>query len=305
MSSIRNKKRLHHFMMRPVFLLVLSFGVFTAANAKTLIFQSQPEASPEQLVASNSSEPTQAPNAYKPKAQTVSGNSELFFMLEQLQQEVRYLRGMLEEQENQIHRLKLNSKNRYRDIDSRVLDLSKKLSGASPIKSPSVSAIGSSLSTPVVPVGVIGTKESVNDVDAPASVPKVTAANVSLPSEAQKREYQQAYALIKEKNFEEAIKGLHLFIERYPEGDLAGNAYYWLGEVYLVLPQLEQAKQAFSVVVSAFPKHRKAPDALFKLGVSYDRLQDPAKSEQYLNEVQSKFPESTAAKLARSYKINR
>jgi TolA-binding protein len=41
------------------------------------------------------------------------------------------------------------------------------------------------------------------------------------------------------------------------------------------------------------------------LGVSYDRLQNPAKSEQYLNEVQLKFPESTAAKLAKSYKINR
>jgi len=312
MSYIRNQKRLHHYMMRPVFLMVLSLGVITTTNAKTLIFQSQSEASPEQMVASSSSQsvqaPIQAPKVYKTQNQSVSGNSELFFMLEQLQQEVRYLRGMLEEQGNQIHRLKLDSKNRYRDIDSRVLDLSKKLSGASTTESASVSAIGSSLSTPIVPVGkvgAVGKKESVGDVKTLTTAPKVSAAIVSLPSEAQKREYQQAYSLIKDKNFEEAIKRLHIFIERYPEGDLAGNAYYWLGEVYLVLPQLEQAKQAFSVVVSAFPKHRKAPDALFKLGVSYDRLQQPAKSEQYLNQVQLKFPESTAAKLARSYKINR
>jgi len=126
-----------------------------------------------------------------------------------------------------------------------------------------------------------------------------------LPTVDQKREYQQAYDLIKNKNFEEAIKSLLLFIEHYPEGDLAGNAYYWLGEVYLVLPQLEEAKQAFSVVVSAFPMHRKAADALFKLGVSYDRLQDPARAEKYLNEVQLKFPKSTAAKIAKRYKINR
>jgi tol-pal system protein YbgF len=230
-------------------------------------------------------------------------------MLEQLQQEVRYLRGMLEEQGNQIHRIKLNGKNRYRDIDSRVLDLSKKLSGASSLES--VSPIGSSLSTPVVPVASIGVDDlgaegqGLNNVKVIAASAKVPQASSPLPSEAQKREYQQAYGLIKDKNFEGAIKSLHLFIEHYPDGDLAGNAYYWLGEVYLVLPQLEQAKQAFSVVVSAFPRHRKAPDALFKLGVSYDRLQDPAKSEQYLNEVQLKFPESTAAKLAKSYKINR
>lgn len=299
MSLIRNKKGSHHFMIRPVFLLLLSLGVITGSNAKTLIFQSQAEATPDQLVVSNASKSTQAttqaPKMYKTQKQTVSGNTELFFMLEQLQQEIRYLRGMLEEQGNQIHRLKLDGKNRYRDIDSRVLDLSKKISGDSAVKSASVSVIGSSLSTPVVPVvesGVVGGQNSVSP-------------NQSLPSEAQKREYQQAYASIKDNNFEEAIKRLHLFIEHYPEGDLAGNAYYWLGEVYLVLPQLEQAKQAFSVVVSAFPMHRKAPDALFKLGVSYDRLQDPAKSEQYLLEVQLKFPESTAAKLAKSYKINR
>jgi len=302
MSFIRSKKGLHHFMMRPVFLFVLLFGFIASANAKTLIFQSQAEASPEQLVASNlnatGSTSVSAAKVYKTQRQTASANSELFFMLEQLQQEVRYLRGMLEEQSNQIHRLKLNGKNRYRDIDSRVLDLSKKLSDVSSVGS--VSAIGSSLSAPVVPVVSVGEVKAVATTE-----PKASQASSSLPSEAQKREYQQAYSLIKDKNFEEAIKSLHLFIERYPEGDLAGNAYYWLGEVYLVLPQLEQAKQAFSVVVSAFPLHRKAPDALFKLGVSYDRLQDPAKSERYLKEVQLKFPESTAAKLARSYNINR
>jgi len=317
MSFIRTKKGLHQFMMWPVFLMALSFGVIASANAKTLIFQSQSEASPEQLIVSDSSAARSAsasvPKVYKTQRQTTSANSELFFMLEQLQQEVRYLRGMLEEQGNQIHRLKLNGKNRYRDIDSRVLDLSKKLSGVSSIEP--VSAIGSSLSTPVVPVvsieGVGANVEgraagaSVNDVKDIATAPKVSQASSSLPSEAQKREYQQAYGLIKDKNFEGAIESLHLFIEHYPDGDLAGNAYYWLGEVYLVLPQLEQAKQAFSVVVSAFPRHRKAPDALFKLGVSYDRLQDPAKSERYLKEVQLKFPESTAAKLARSYNINR
>ncbi|MFT7185855.1 MAG: tol-pal system protein YbgF [Pseudohongiellaceae bacterium] len=300
---IRIKKGPHHFMMRPVFLLVLSFGVMATAHAKTLIFQTQSAPSPEQLISSSASEPsTQAPRVYKTQSKATSANSELFFMLERLEQEVRYLRGMLEEQGNQIHHLERNGKNRYRDLDSRVLDLSKKVSSNSTVESSSVSAIGSSLSTSIVPVGA---KAGMSDDKVLSGVSKASAANLPVPSEAQKREYQQAYGLIKDKSFEEAIKHLHLFIEHYPEGDLAGNAYYWLGEVYLVLPQLEQAKQAFSVVVSAFPTHRKAPDALFKLGVSYDRLQNPAKSEQYLNEVQLKFPESTAAKLAKSYKINR
>ena len=53
----RNKKRLHHFMMRPVFFMVLVFGVDSVASAKTLVFQSQSQASPEQLLVSNSAEP--------------------------------------------------------------------------------------------------------------------------------------------------------------------------------------------------------------------------------------------------------
>lgn len=308
MTSItRIKKGLHHSMMRPVFLLALSFCLIVNVQAKTLIFQSQSGASPEQLVTSSALKPTQgsaeSSKVYQTQSRPASANSELFFMLEQLQQEVRYLRGMLEEQGNQIHHLELNGKNRYRDLDSRVLDLSKKVSVR--VEGGSVSAIGSSLSTPIVPVSVTTAKELEDDNAALSVAPVASITKLPPPSEAQKREYQQAYGLIKDKKFEEAIKQLHNFIEAYPEGELAGNAYYWLGEVYLVLPQLEQAKQAFSVVVSAFPMHRKAPDALFKLGVSYDRLQDPAKSEQYLNEVQLRFPESTAAKLAKSYRINR
>jgi len=299
----------HHLMMKPVFLLVIVFFI-PSVSAKTLIFQSRSEASPEQVVpvakadSGVSVSVAPAPKALNTRRQTSSANSELFFMLEQLQQEVRYLRGMLEEQANQIHHLKVNGKNRYRDIDSRVLDLSKKFNRISlpsvvPMSKPL--SVGSASKVSLEPVKPMSTAEAVDLV----VTPKAAKTKLSLPSDAQKREYQQAYGLIKEKNFDEAIKQLHLFIEHYPEGALAGNAYYWLGEVYLVLPKLEQARQAFSVVVSAFPDHRKAADALFKLGVSYDRLQDPARSEQYLNEVQLKYPESTAAKLAKSYKINR
>ena len=207
MSFIRSKKGLHHFMMRPVFLFVLLFGFIASANAKTLIFQSQAEASPEQLVASNlnatGSTSVSAAKVYKTQRQTASANSELFFMLEQLQQEVRYLRGMLEEQSNQIHRLKLNGKNRYRDIDSRVLDLSKKLSDVSSVGS--VSAIGSSLSAPVVPVVSVGEVKAVATTESKASQ-----TSSSLPSEAQKREYQQAYSLIKDKNFKYKIRKIKI-----------------------------------------------------------------------------------------------
>jgi len=276
--------------------LALGLGVSESLSAKTLVFQSQSEALPERTVKASEAQPSSVQQTLSSAAS--SANSELFFMLEQLQQEVRSLRGMLEEQANQIRHMQSSGKSRYRDLDSRVLDLSKKMA-----------SIGSASDEPVVsPLKQIDSTRV--EVEPGMSVPVAGVKSpmtrpASPPSDAQKREYQQAYSLIKEKKFDEAIDRLHQFIERYPEGELTGNAYYWLGEVYLVLPKLEQAKQAFTIVVSSFADHRKAADAMFKLGVAYDRLQNPEQSEKYLIEVQSKFPNSTAAKLAKSYKINR
>lgn len=217
-------------------------------------------------------------------------NSELFFMIEQLQQEVRSLRGLVEEQQHLLNRLQKDGKSRYKDLDDRLLSLTKQVNTNKP--APQV----------VVPATSIETNLAQVNTDVPATTQKTVTKE---PTAEQRKAYQDAYAFIKEKKFDEAIDGLHQFLEKYPEGELAGNAYYWLGEVYLVLPKLEQARQSFSIVAKTFPNHRKVADALFKLGVTYDRMQDPEQSERYLNQVQVEFPESTAAKLARSYKINR
>ena len=312
-------------LQKPRQKLVRFFAVFPflfllaePVSAKTLIFQTK---EPEKLPTIDYSA-SEAPaeiiiRKTKPK-QVSSPNSELFFMIEQLQQELGQVRSLVEEQANQIHHLKRNAKSRYLDLDSRVLDLSKKLKATPLSKASSVTDTSlPSLPSSAVSASVPGTSLS----SVPSIVPVMIGGGVALasvgdnnpvvaakPVEAtpeQKQAYQAAYALIKAKKYEEAVEAFDSFIVEFPEGNLTGNAYYWLGEVYLVLPQLEQARQAFSIVVSAYPGHGKVADALFKLGVSYDRLQDPAKSEIYLNQVQKKFPKSTAAKLAKSYKINR
>lgn len=232
-----------------------------------------------------------------PATPAMSANSELFFMLEQLQTEVSSLRGLVEEQAFQIQQMKESDKSRYQDLDNRLLELTRKLEAGG-------ASSGASASAPAyVPPSVVPVSDTAA-VDA-SVVPMPPAAANAEPSEEQKREYQKAYSLIAEKKFDEAIDRFHAYIEKYPEGELTGNAYYWLGEVYLVYPKLEQAKQAFLIVVRSFKGHRKESDALFKLAAVFDQLQDPVSSEKYLNEVQARFPDSTAAKLAKSYKINR
>lgn len=215
-----------------------------------------------------------------------SANAELFFMVEQLQQEVQSLRGIVEVLQHEVTTLKKQGRERYLDLDQRILDLSKATPAAS----------GNSSAAPLA--------QSWNDDKSPATTPSGNKlSSGTLPSKEQELAYQQAYDLIKLKKFDEAADALHAFIGKYPENDLTVNAYYWLGEVYLVMPKFEQAKQAFTVVVGKYPDHRKASDAMYKLGVVYDKLDDKKNAKYYLSETQKRYAGSSAAKLANDYKL--
>ncbi len=211
-------------------------------------------------------------------AQNSEANAELFFTVEQLKQEVLELRGMVEELQHKVSVMQKQGRERYIDIDRRIQDLSVPGSNAG---APTAST------TPVT-----------QPVAESAPVAPTIAVPISAPSPEESEAYQKAYGLIKDKQFDAAIDALHGFIGTYPEGDLTANAYYWLGEVYLVAPKLEQAKAAFTVVINKFPQHRKAADALYKLGVVYKKLGRESEAKAYLDQVISEYPNSSAARLA-------
>ncbi|AOY87472.1 tol-pal system protein YbgF [Marinobacter salinus] len=210
------------------------------------------------------------------KANSSQATAELFYMIQQLQGEVRRLQGEVEEQRHLITRLQEQGRDRYIDLDQRILDLSEKV--AEKAKAPATEAGGAGTSPGPV------TKE------------------YRQPGAEERKAYEQIQDLIQnQKKYDQAISQLYEFIDKYPEGDLTVNAYYWLGEVYLVKPQLEQAKQAFTVVATRYPDHRKAPDAVFKLGVTLDRLGDKQEAKRRMQNVISDYPDSSAAELARKF----
>jgi tol-pal system protein YbgF len=207
-------------------------------------------------------------------------NAELFYMIQQLQGEVRRLQGRVEEQGHQIERLTQQARDRYIDLDQRILELSAEVSK---IDKPAPGPTADQTATQ-------GQSQPVKQKDYRA------------PTAEEKKAYDAIQTLIREeKKFNEAINALYDFIDRYDEGDLTVNAYYWLGEVYLAENQLEQAKQAFTIVATRFGDHRKAPDAVYKLGVTLDRLGEAAEAKRRMESVVRKYPDSNAASLAKSY----
>lgn len=214
------------------------------------------------------------------KAGNSQANAELFYMIQQMQGEVRRLQGQVEEQRNRIDRLNKQSRDRYIDLDQRILKLTEKVEAA-----PS----GSDQS------------EGSSSGDG-GSGAEVVAKIYRQPSEEERAAYQKVQALIHEKkDYDQAINGLYDFIDEYKEGDLTVNAYYWLGEVYLVEDQLEQAKQAFTIVATRYGDHRKAPDAVYKLGVTLDRLGNKDQARSRMESVVRDYPNTSAASLAKKY----
>ncbi len=215
--------------------------------------------------------------------------TELFYQLQTLQSEVSELRGLIEEQRHLIDRLSRDQKEQYQDLDRRVA-LALKQGGSAGSTPTAPVAIGSATSTPPASSGPA------------ASVPNA-APRPSSSGASERDTYTNAFNLTRDKRFQEAINAFNQLLVDYPNGEYSANAFYWLGELYLALPQaeLEKSRQSFSQVVNVYPSHAKVPDSLYKLGVVYHRLGDSRKALEYLTRAQSEFPTSPASRLAQSY----
>jgi tol-pal system protein YbgF len=212
-----------------------------------------------------------APSAAGASGSSRSDTTELFQLLQALQIEVQELRGLVEEQHHQLNRLAREQKEQYLDIDRRLTAGSAGTGGG---LDTGVGATSSGSTSSPRPVGG-GEREA----------------------------YTRAFDLTRDKRFQDAIDGFNRLIVDYPNGPYTPNSFYWLGELYLALPEpeLEKSRQSFIQVVTLYPTHQKVPDALYKLGVVYSRLGEQAQARDYLNRVQSEYADSPAARLAKSY----
>lgn len=219
---------------------------------------------------------------------SLSGQNEMFFMLQQLQDEVRSLRGIIEQQQYRLDQLERQQRDRYRDMDKRISLLYQQLPQGSAAVPPVESTdAGSS----VVP--------SESEAAEVSSVQPAQPASPNASGEVQR--YEAAFAKVRARDFGPAEAELKGFIDQYQGSELEPNAWYWLGEVYLAQQKTKEAEGAFDHVVQHFGQHGKAADALYKLGVLSGRAGDTAKARQLMQKVVQDYPQAPAADLARGY----
>src|SRR6202049_4293163 len=89
------------------------------------------------------------------------------------------------------------------------------------------------------------------------------------------------------------------YIKFYPNTDLAGNSYFYLGEIQFRQGNYQQAAQSYDAVLQNFPTGNKAASAQLKKGFSLIELgkQDDGVSE--LRHLIQRYPHSPEALQAR------
>ena len=220
----------------------------------------------------------------------LAGEQPLFYQMQVLQQEVRQLSGLIEEQARLIQKLQQDQRLQYIDLDRRVAALAPNRPAPGPTPLPDVDRQAE------VDAGANGSEALL-----PGSKPAEATVQSEPEPTTEREAYAQAIRLMRGKRFEESTAAFEKLIRDYPNGQYTPNAFYWLGELHLATSNMEPARQNFVQVIRLYPDHQKVPDALYKLGVLYFQLGDESESRRYLTQVQTDFPQSSAGALAKRY----
>ena len=96
--------------------------------------------------------------------------------------------------------------------------------------------------------------------------------------------YQQALRLYENRRYREAIQAFQSLLAQNPRHRLASNCWYWIGESYFALGELDQALQAFTEVLNYSGSFKK-DDALLMMGRIYMRKGQPNMARPMFNRL--------------------
>jgi tol-pal system protein YbgF len=204
----------------------------------------------------------------------VANQAEAAQRQDEIQNNLRELRGQIEELQHNNEALAKQQRDLYADLDRRITAAGGPAAAGAAVAGPDASSA------------------------AAANADKGMAAPAGAPSSTEQAVYSQAFDALKAGSYSIAIAGFKDFLSTYPASPLADNAQYWLGEAYYVNHDYDSAAGAFRTVLRKWPDSRKAPDALLKLGYAqFEQKQYPA-ARATLTDVTRKYPGTDSARLA-------
>lgn len=106
------------------------------------------------------------------------------------------------------------------------------------------------------------------------------------------RLYESAYQDLVKGRHEQAREGFRLYLRFLPQGELADDAQYWIGESYNGEGEIENAMQAFQHVISDYPESDRVPEAMFKLAKHQISLGQMNAGKKTFEALIERFPDA-------------
>lgn len=232
--------------------------------------------------------------------------------LNALQTEIRELRNMLEEQQFELENLRQRQQDLFQGLDQR-LRVAETIQHGGNVIAPDGTVTSPSMLPPLDSAGATtdpaqptaGGMADPVQLGVPAGgvqgqpVPSQSGQAVVAGADEQAL-YDQGFEHLKQSQYSEAIELFTQLVNQYPNGGLADDASYWIGEANYVNRQYEAAIQSFRKVVAQYPQSDRVPEALLKVGyVQYD-IGDYRNAKVTFEDVLRRYPDHPVSISAKS-----
>jgi tol-pal system protein YbgF len=215
------------------------------------------------------------------------GPASLDVRLSNMEDEMRVLRGKVEEVEFQNRKLAENFEKFQKDTEFRFGELQ----GGAPMSDPAAATGSATERKPLAENGDVpasGTTAGDGVLRPPSTQ---TGDDYATPRD----HYNHAFKLLQQTKYDDAAKTFEGFIKKHPKDPLVGNAYYWLGETHYIRRDYVAAADNFRQGFEVLPNGHKAGDNLLKLAMSLNALQRDKEACVVLGQVVTKYKKSSVS----------
>lgn len=247
---------------------------------------------------------------------------ELLYRMKQLQEENQQLRGMLEEQTNEMRLLKQQQRELYTDLDRRLSQMEgggaiavsntvpdtaqPALYPAKKVIAPKkedLPAVLDKSSFAQAKSGVTKRKEvTVTDGKSKPAVGQPVYKKQTMSKKERLDEqkiYQKAYDELRARRYSKARESFAGVIQKYPGGHYAHIAQYWVAESSYTQRNYEQAVIDYQLLLDVYPLSPQKAEAELKKAYSFYELGKKENARQTLNHLLMNYPDTTEAGQAK------
>lgn len=121
--------------------------------------------------------------------------------------------------------------------------------------------------------------------------------NAYFPGAHDDKTYREAFDAMRNGDHIKSAQLFQKYIDKFPTGKHAADAWYWLGESHYLSKNYSSALPAFETIITRFPASAKYRGAILKKGLCQIEIDQKIAGEQTLNYLVSEYPGTDEARF--------